>query len=69
MEQGKDPRELMYIIQWPLCTRCESFNSAIKYGTHVLSYSDGRGRSGITLEAYKPIINADLAEDLVAEET
>ena len=31
--------------------------------------SDGRGRSGITLEAYKPIINADLAEDLVAEET
>ena len=50
-----------------LCARCESFNSAIKYGTHVLSYSDGRGRSGITLEAYKPI-NDDLAEDLIVEE-
>ena len=50
-----------------LCTRCESFNSAIKYGTHVLSYSDGRGRSGITLEACKPI-NADLEEDLTVKE-
>ena len=33
----------------------------------MLSYSGGRGRSGITLEAYKPI-NADLAEELVVEE-
>ena len=33
----------------------------------MLSYSDGRGRSGITLEAYKPF-NDDLDEDLVVEE-
>ena len=34
----------------------------------MFSYSGGRGRSGITLEAYKPIVNADLAEDLIVKE-
>ncbi len=47
--------------------KMEIFNSAIKYGTHMLSYSEGRGRSGITLEAYKPITD-DLAEDLIVKE-
>ena len=34
----------------------------------MLSYSEKRGRSGITLEAYKPIVNADLAEELIVKE-
>ena len=33
----------------------------------MLSYSEERGRSGITLEAYKPV-NADLDEDLTVKE-